>query len=87
MGKCEEDTINDIINNVPDAEEIKQIIEHREEVQKFNNDKMFRQGVSEISEELVKIREALLKKDGLVSTEKQDLFREQLQRTFNNDLI
>ena len=48
---------------------------------------MFREGNVEIKEELVKIREALLKKDGLVSTEKQDLFREQLQRTFNNDLI
>ena len=41
----------------------------------------------EIKDELVKIRDSILTKDGIVSTEKQDLFREQLQRTFNNDLI
>ena len=37
---------------------------------------MFRQGSVEISEELSSIRDALLKKDGIVSTEKQDAFRE-----------
>ena len=30
MGECEEDTINEIINNVPDAAEIKQVITNRE---------------------------------------------------------
>ena len=32
----------------------------------------------EISNELVKIRDSILTKDGIVGTEKQDLFREQL---------
>ena len=40
-----------------------------------------------ISQELSNIRDSLLTKDGLVPIEKQDLFREQLQRTFQNDLI
>ena len=48
---------------------------------------MFREGSVEISEELEKIRDAILCKDGIVSVEKQDLFREQLHRTFSNDLI
>ena len=46
---------------------------------------MFRQGSVEISEDLSSIRDSLLKKDGIVSTDKQDLFREQLQRTYQQD--
>lgn len=87
MDVCEEETVEEIINNVPEEDEIKQVIENRENMQKFSNDQMFRQGAKELSEELEDIRDALLKKDGIVSVEKQDLFREQLQRTFSNDLI
>jgi hypothetical protein len=39
---------------------------------------MFRQGTMEIKDELAKVRDSILTKDGIVSTEKQDLFREQL---------
>ena len=37
---------------------------------------MFCEGSVEIKDELVKIRDALLTKDGIVSADKQDLFRE-----------
>ena len=87
MGECEENTINEIISNVPNAEEMKQVIANRESQQKFVNDKLFRQGSTQIGEELIKIKAAILSKDGIVSTEKQDLFREQLERTFNTELI
>ena len=73
---CEEETVNDIINNIPDTDEIKQVIAKREEQQKFSNDQMFREGSMEIKDELVRIRDSILTKDGIVSTEKQDLFRE-----------
>ena len=76
VNACEEETVNEIINNVPDNEEIKQVIAKREEQQKFSNDRMFRQGTMEIKDELVKIRDSILTKDGIVGTEKQDLFRE-----------
>lgn len=85
--ECEEETVEEIISSVPDESEIRQVIEKREAQQKFSNDRIFRQGTMEIKDELVKIRDSILTKDGIVSTEKQDLFREQLQRTFNNDLI
>ena len=67
---CEMETVEEIIDNVPDEDEIKQVIENRENEQKFSNDSMFRQGATEISEEIEKIRDALLCKDGIVSTEK-----------------
>lgn len=76
VNACEEETVNEIINNVPDNDEIKQVIAKREEQQKFSNDQMFRQGTMEIKDELVKIRDSILTKDGIVGTEKQDLFRE-----------
>ena len=47
---------------------------------------MFWQGSLDIQDELAYIRDALLTKDGLVDAEKQDLFREQLNRTFNKYL-
>ena len=78
VNACEEETVNEIINNVPDNDEIKQVIAKREEQQKFSNDQMFRQGTMEIKDELIKIRDSILTKDGIVGTEKQDLFREQL---------
>ena len=53
---------------------------------KFGSFELFT-GKSEVKDEVVSIRDALLSKDGLVPAEKQDLFREQLQRTFSNDLI
>ena len=76
VNACEEETVNEIINNVPDNDEIKQVIAKREEQQKFSNDQMFRQGTMEIKDELIKIRDSILTKDGIVGTEKQDLFRE-----------
>ena len=76
VNACEEETVNEIINNVPNNDEIKQVIAKREEQQKFSNDQMFRQGTMEIKDELVKIRDSILTKDGIVGTEKQDLFRE-----------
>ena len=76
VNACEEETVNEIINNVPVNDEIKQVIAKREEQQKFSNDQMFRQGTMEIKDELVKIRDSILTKDGIVGTEKQDLFRE-----------
>ena len=42
VNACEEETVNEIINNVPDEAEIKQVIATREEQQKFLNDQMFR---------------------------------------------
>lgn len=42
LGECEEETVNEIINNVPNSDEIKQIIDNRQEQQKFANDQMFR---------------------------------------------
>ena len=84
---CEEETVEEIINQVPDEDEVRAVVEQRENEQKFSNDAMFRQGTTCVSEELELIKDALLCKDGLVPAEKQDLFREQLQRTFSNDLI
>ena len=52
--------------------EMIQVIERRAEQQCFKHDQMFRQGTVEIKDELCKIRDALLKKDGIVSSEKQE---------------
>ena len=73
---CSEDTINDIISSVPDHDEMKQVVATREAQQKFSNDSLFRAGSLKLENELSSIRDALMTKDGLVNTEKQDLFRE-----------
>ena len=52
--------------------EMIQVIERRAEQEYFKHDQMFRQGTVQIKDELCKIRDALLKKDGIVSSEKQE---------------
>ena len=53
------------------------MILNREVNSKFQNDKMFREGTEDIVNELPKIMDAILTKDGIVPPEKQSFFREQ----------
>ena len=82
IGSCERETLEEILQERPNEEEVADIINRRESQEKFPNDAMFRKGEQTVVEEMGKIKNALMKKDGIVSVEEQDLFREQLERTF-----
>ena len=72
-----------MIKDVPVENEIESIIFQRYQKQMFSDDKMFRLGSTEISLELKSIGDSIFKKDGLIDAEKQDFFRELLEKTFS----
>ena len=51
------------------------------------DDEMFRQGSIPLSEVIPTIKDALLRKDGIVEPDKQDLFREQISSTLNDTVV
>ena len=82
-----EETVEEILDNLPDDELKAQIVRQRTEQAIMPDDEMFRQGSVSLSEYLPVIKDALLCKDGLVEPDKQDLFREQVASTLNEKIM
>ena len=79
--------MEEIISHLPNEDEKMEVITRRRSEAQFGANEIFRSGETLVGKNLTKIRDALLVKDGLVEPQKQDLFREQLERTFSTELI
>ena len=82
-----EEAIADILENPPTEEEIVQIVQKREDELMLKGFDMFKKGDKLVTDQLEDIQQALIKKDGIVDTDQQDIFRERIERTFNTQLI
>lgn len=63
-------TAQDLIGQPPSEQEIQDIVVKREKDKHMSEHKLFQTGTVSITDELAKIRDALLVKDGIVPAEK-----------------
>ena len=61
--------ISSILDNPPDDDEKVQLINNREDELIIAGTQMFKQGEAHVSEQLTDIKDALLKKDGIVDSD------------------
>ena len=79
--------INRIFDNPPKDDLKGRIMQKREKDQFYPRRRMFVEGKTMVVDELGKIRDALVSKDGIVGPDEQDVFRKQIERSFSDDLI
>lgn len=76
--------VDDLKENPPTTEEIKLVVETRKADCMYGTQELLK-GERDIRQDAKTIKEALLKKDGLVAADKQDQFREQIEQAFSDD--
>ena len=87
LNEMDEDAITEMLDNLPDDEFKATIQKNRKDQSLLPDEEMFQVGSVPISDVLSNIKEAILKKDGIVEPEKQDLFREQVAGTLDERII
>ena len=83
----DEKLCDDLQENPPTTEEIQKVIESRKIDNPFSQQEMFLGGQKDVREEANVIKEALLKKDGLVDDNKKESLRSQIETAFSDEVI
>lgn len=81
--------ITDLKDKPPTTEEIQQVMEARKKDNPFSQEDLFLKtdGTKNVKEEAKIVKEALLKKDGLVDADKQDELRTQISNAFSDEML
>ena len=76
--------VDDLKANPPTTQEIKLVVETRKADCMYGTQDLLK-GERDIRQDAKTIKEALLKKDGLVAADKQDQFREEIEKAFSDE--